>query len=76
MTLPLWFRDLAKRFTRPSSRDVPPPLDDLGLQNEKDRRRFLEEVGANIRHRERLLRMLEAKAAAKTYGGTYEGSDC
>lgn len=58
-----------KRILRPEP-DVPPPLMDLTLPAGEDRRALLDETHLNIRHRERVLRALEARARVR--GGAYD----
>lgn len=63
--------DWAKRIMRPITEEVPPPLEELLLPSAEERRSALENVSSTIRHRERVLRMLEAKANVR--GGDFDG---
>ena len=61
------------RMLRPPVDEVPPELEELLLPNLDERRQFLAQEHANLRHRERILRALEIRANVR--GGAFENQE-
>jgi hypothetical protein len=59
-------------FFRPRVQEIPPPLVDLNLPSRDDRLAEIASATEDIHHRERVLRMLLAKARVK---GDFLGGD-
>jgi hypothetical protein len=53
---------LARMLMRPKPDLLPPPLTDLQLPPEFERKQLLDEARLNIKHTEQRLRVLEARA--------------
>lgn len=68
MKLLQWIRQLL----RPRGDETPPPLQPLNIPPSSQRRKTLDEAHLNIRHREALLRALEAKATLRGGGAHRE----
>lgn len=66
VNLKAWWYKHVMHWLRPETEEIPPPLEQLPITPARERRQFLAEAQDNIRHRERVLRMLEAKAKAQT----------
>jgi hypothetical protein len=66
------FMDWLRHIIIPSPDEIPPPLSDLNMPHPDERQALLESTHSSIRHRERILRTLEAKAHVK---GGHGGED-
>ena len=66
VTFTKWWHTYVMHFLRPETEELPPPLSPMLIEPDRDRQQFLAEAKDNIRHRERILRMLEERAEART----------